>query len=270
MGFRHDAPAVGAGHDAEAHIGEAQGRRFRPARTAAEPQHRAACFGDRLCQRIEIGRRGRRAQDLRCSEGRRYLDRRTLDVDRDFHADRPGRRGQRGPDRFAQHAKRLFRRPDAEKGLGDALQHGRLVGRFVDIAPAAVEPAALDLACQMQHRRAGGQRLDQAAGGIAGRHAGGGDADAEPARNPGEGIGHVERAGLAARRHEAHPVAAREGVEDRHVVDRNDAERGFHPARVEKGGDQIADRRPCQAKREAPPETSTDAPVMKAAAGEAR
>ena len=46
--------------------------------------------------------------------------------------------------------------PHPEERLGDRAQQARLVGRLMDETPAAVEIRPIDLAGQVQHRRAGG------------------------------------------------------------------------------------------------------------------
>ncbi len=243
VAFRHDAAAVHAGDDADAHLGQLAGLGRGCPCAAAEPEERALGVADQRCEPVERGTVGDRWVDDRRRDRTGQRDLGALDVDRDLDADWSRGRGKRGPHRLLQYRERVFGARYAEEPLRDRLEHARLVRRLVDVAAALIEKAGLDLAGQMEHRRAGGERLDEAAGGVTGRNARGGHADAKPARHPREGVGHVERARLAARRHEAHAPARGDRVEDRHVVDRDDAESGADAAGLEIGRDQRADRR---------------------------
>ncbi len=210
-------------------------------RAAAAPQQRPARRSQKL------GRCGD-ASCIRCGDGDRQRrevggnrDRRLLHVDRDFDADRPHRRRQRGAHRLLENAERGLRRPDSIGRFRDRAQHLELRARFVDERAPAIDIGLLDLAGDVDHRTAGGQRLDHAAGGVARRGPGAGQRDADIARCAGMCVGHVERARLAARRHEPDPAAPPEGVKHRHVVDRDDAIGGGHATGFEERGDEIAD-----------------------------
>ena len=86
------------------------------------------------------------------------------------------------------------------------------------------EVRRVDLAGQVQERGFGRLRLDERAGRVAGAGSGAGDGDAQSIARAGVGIGHVHRPRLAARRDEPDTVPAADGIEDRHVVDADDAE----------------------------------------------
>ena len=114
--------------------------------------------------------------------------------------------------------------------------------RLVQEAEAAVKERLVDLAGEMEERRAGGRRLDERARSVAGAGAGAGDDDAKPARDAGRRVRHVGGARLAARRHEADTAAPVDRVEDRNVVNADDAEGEAHAGALEEGGDDVAER----------------------------
>ena len=110
----------------------------------------------------------------------------------------------------------------------------------MDRGAIAVHPGPIDLRGDVQHRRAGGERLDLRARRIARRGARAGDDHAERARDARIGIRHVHRTCLAACRNEADAVVARDRVEDRHVVDRDHAEHRGDADLGQRVGDEIA------------------------------
>jgi hypothetical protein len=91
----------------------------------------------------------------------------------------------------------------AQGRLGHGLEHGELVGRLVDVRHALVEVGRLDLARDVQQRRAGRQRFDHAAGDVARGRAGAGEAHAQAGGGARIGVGHVAGPGFAACGHEA-------------------------------------------------------------------
>ncbi len=92
----------------------------------------------------------------------------------------------------------------------------------------------------MQQRGACGQRFDHRARCIARRRAGAREGHTEAARYARKTVGHIHGAGFAARADITNLAAVVDRVEDRHVVDRDHAERGFYAALLEKSGDQFA------------------------------
>jgi hypothetical protein len=97
-----------------------------------------------------------------------------------------------------------------------------------------------ELTGDVQQRGAGGQCFDHRARRVARRGARAGERNAEAAGHARETIGHVHRAGFAARADVADLAAIVDRVEDRHVMDRDHAECGLNAALLEKGGDQFA------------------------------
>jgi hypothetical protein len=110
----------------------------------------------------------------------------------------------------------------------------------VNIREVLIEVFGFDLAGDVQQRGAGGQCFDHRARCVARRGARAGKGDAEAAGDAREAIGHIHRAGFAARADIADLAAVMDRVEDRHVVDRDHAECGLNAALLEKGGDQFA------------------------------
>ena len=244
MLFRNRALAVVAAEHGEAEIEQLVHRGTGAARAAAQPQHRPLRRNDARGEFVEfgIGRRARRRQrQHEIVEDRGALDRRALQVDRHLHADRTGRRRQRIHRGAGQHADRLLRRTYAIGRLGDRAQHAQLVRRIVHRAHFAIDEFRRCLAGDVQHRRAGEARLDQAADGVRRSWAGGREDHAKPAGDAGIAVGHVRAAEFAARHHEADGVAPADRIQHRDVVHRGDAERGGHAALREEFGDQIAD-----------------------------
>jgi hypothetical protein len=210
-------------------------------RSTALPAPRAAGVLQSRGERTHrLGRRFERRGGQRI-ELHRQVDKSGLDVDWDLDADGAAGRREGEARRFAQRGQRGLGVADAERGLADRLQHLQLRRRFVNEAEVAVDVVGLDLPGEVQQRRAGGQRLDQRAGRIAGAGAGAGDAHAQGAGDAGIRIGHVAGAGLAARRHEADLAAPVERVEDGHVVDGDHAERGANAAALEEAGGEFTD-----------------------------
>ncbi|MNE58567.1 hypothetical protein D3C80_1536070 [compost metagenome] len=107
----------------------------------------------------------------------------------------------------------------------------------MDVGKVLVQVRRFDLPGDVQQRRAGGQCFDQRTGSVARSGAGGGQAHAQATGGAGIGIGHVGRPGFTAGHDEADVAAHGEGIEDRHVVDRDHAEGGLDLALLEKRGD---------------------------------
>ncbi len=105
----------------------------------------------------------------------------------------------------------------------------------------AIDEFGRGLAGDVQHRRAGEARLDQAADGVRRTGSGGREDHAQAAGDAGIAVGHVRAAEFAARHHEADGVAPADRVQHRDVVHRGDAERGGDAALRQELGDQIAD-----------------------------
>ena len=110
----------------------------------------------------------------------------------------------------------------------------------MDEAQVTVNKVGFDLTGQVQQRGAGGECFHQRPGGVAGARAGAGDAHAQHAADAGGGVGHVAGTGLAPRRHKVDTAAPVQGIEHRHVVDRDHAKGDLHPALLQKTGDQFA------------------------------
>ena len=244
MAFRHDGAAIGAGDGAEAALDQRGGGFRGAAGAAAEPQHRpfgagapasasaSSCAGSGL--RALIVR-----QAVQGSAGTILMRWTSTGI-----SSVTGPAGAVSASRAAamQRVDGGGRLPDPQVGLADGLEHVRLARHVVDRRAVAIDEFAIDLRGDVQHRRAGGQRFDLRAGGIAGRGAGAGDDDAKRARHPRIGVGHVHGAGLAARRHETDSAVPRDGVENRHVVDRDHAENRRHADVGKRACDGVADR----------------------------
>ena len=213
---------------------------------AAEPEHRAFRPAQQVGHAVQQHRVGLRPVDHRRAEGlgRGAARPLPLHVHRDLQRDRAGRRHQRGAGGGLQHAQRGMAVPDAEIGLAHRLQHVRLARHVMDRRAVAVGEGQVDLRGDVQHARARGQRLGLRPRGVAGGGAGAGDGDAQPAGDAGIGIGHVHRASLPPRWHEADAALGGERVQDRHVVDGDDAEDGLHADIGEVARHQLAHRFP--------------------------
>ena len=98
----------------------------------------------------------------------------------------------------------------------------------------------IDLARQVQQGRARRHRFDDSAAGIPRRRAGAGYGDAEPAPHACIGIGHIYRPALGTRRHEIDIVATENSVQDRHVMDADNAESMVDAAAFKKDRSDIA------------------------------
>ena len=282
MRLRHHGAAIGAAHHREAALGEVERRRTRRTRAAAEPQHRAFGLSDQFGQGIEQ-LRGRRPAAVigpmpTCS-GRGTFSRCTsIGISSDTG---PLGAVKRGAGRRPHHADRGTPLPDAEIRLGDRAQHVGLPRHVVDRGAVAVHIGAVDLRRDVEHRRTRRERIDLRARRVAGCGSGAGDDDAERTRNARIGVRHVHGAGFAARRHETNPVVPRDGVQDRHVVDRDHAEHRGHADLGQRVRDEIAHgfryRRRCSTQHDrtlnmprGAAGNSSWAPVMKPAAGEQR
>lgn len=211
------------------------------ARAAAEPQERTFRLRQLLGELRDALAGMRERADVRRGQIGGPFDLGGLNVDGNLDADRAARRGLRDAHGFADGRQRGFNGTHAKRGLRDRLQHRQLIGRFVDIREIFIEVFGLDLTGDVQQRGARGQCLDHRARCVARGRAGAGERDAESAGNARETIGHVHRARFAARADVADLAALMDRVEDRHVVDRDHAECGMHPALLEKSGDQFAD-----------------------------
>ncbi|MNV31690.1 hypothetical protein D3C71_1230080 [compost metagenome] len=111
----------------------------------------------------------------------------------------------------------------------------------MDVGHAPIQEWRFDLSGQVQQRRARSPGFNERARRIAGRGAGAGQADAQPARGARIGVGHIGGPGFAACRHEADLAAFAQGVQDGHVVYRDHAERGIGSTLFKKGGNGVAD-----------------------------
>ena len=237
------APALGGGDHTKAQRHQPGHRSARLARAAAQPQQRPAAACQRVGQAVQRGSVGRGHQRGRCGQagvvvGQGYQ--RGLDVDGQLHADRPAWRAEGAAHGILQGGQRGVGTAHPPGPLGHRLQHRQLVGRLVDVGQVAVEVGRLDLPGDVQQWRAGGQGLDQAAGGIASGGAGAGDHHAQRAGAAGAGVGHAGGAGLTPGRHEADGAALGDGVQDRHVVDGDHAEGHLDAAALQEGGDGMA------------------------------
>ncbi len=242
MTFRHHGAAIGRGDDADAALGKRGRRRGRAARAAAEPQHGTLGLQHHGGKRVEA-RCARRSQ----WNGRhaRYVplqDLGALNVDWDFERYWTGRRCERRRRGLEQRIDGSDRLPNADVVLADRLEHVGLPRHIVDRGAIAVDEFAVDLRGDVQDRRTGRERFNLRAGRVAGRGPGAGDDDAERTRDAGKRVRHVHGAGLAARGHEANPALTCDGVEDRHIVDRDYAERRRHADIGERSRDRVADR----------------------------
>jgi hypothetical protein len=269
----HHRAAVGRGHDAHAPAHEFRGLGFCPARTAAQPDQRAPGLAQKGRHLVDHGVRSAGAQRFGGVDHLHLGRKRALHVHRDLETDRPGRGRQRRRHRGGQRADRAIGVPHAVNRLRHAAQHLGLTRHVVDGGAVAVGIGEIDLAGYVQDRAAGRQCLGLRAGGIARRRAGRGDADAEVSRHAGIGVSHVHGPGLPPGGHEADAALSGDGVKDRHVVNRDDAEHGRHADLREVAGDEVAHRlglldgvvlhgacpHMC---RDRPPETSSCAPVM--------
>ena len=83
-----------------------------------------------------------------------------LHVDGDLQRHRSARRGQRGARRRLHHADRGAALPYPEISLRDRAQHVGLARHVVDRRAVAVHEGPVDLGGDVEHRRAGGERLD--------------------------------------------------------------------------------------------------------------
>ncbi len=181
------------------------------------------------------GRTGARMARWSSVSGRSIFD--LLDIDRDLDADGPGRHGQRVGGGACQHADRVVGCAHAVGRLRNTFQHGELVERLVHRAHLAIGVFAVGVAGEVQHGRAGHARLEQAADGVGRARPGAGYDDAELSGRAGIAVCHVRGAHFAARGDEAHHVAPADGVQQRQIVHRCDAEHGARPA----GGDELRD-----------------------------
>jgi hypothetical protein len=111
----------------------------------------------------------------------------------------------------------------------------------VDVAQLLVDKLGSGLAGQVQDRRSGKPRLDQAGHGIGGTGAGAADGDAELAGRSRKSIGHVAGAHFSARHDEPDGIPAADRVEHGDVVDRHHAEGGGNATIRQELRDQVAD-----------------------------
>ena len=224
MVFGNDAAPPHARDDADAHAGKSSCRRACVTRAAAKPQERAPGGCQTPGERVQRVRRRLLPGDGERPRIVRRVGLRRLNVGGDLDADRTSWRSQRGVRGFAQDRRALAGLSHLERGLRDCRQHLRLGPGFVDESVAPAEVRGVDLTGEVQERGFGRQCLDERAGGVAGTGAGAGDGDADGVAHPGMGIGHVHRARLAARGDEPYPPPPADRVEDRQVVDADDAE----------------------------------------------
>ena len=119
------------------------------------------------------------------------------------------------------------RRPDAP--LRDRAEHGLGVAQLVKIFAVDRHRAARQLAGEQEHRRRVGVRFADRGQRV--RHAGPrhGQTHARAPRGACVAVGHVARAPLVARRHDANRALVEEGVVDGQIVDAGDAENRVDP-----------------------------------------
>ena len=236
-----DPPAVHRGHHADALVHQPGDRVTGVTGAAAEPQQRPPGLPHGCRQLIQV---------RRIRPDHRHVQRRNvfgnihggrLDIRRNLHAHRPVGGRQRHLRRDAENVQRLFRLGNAERGLRDGLQHFQLCLGLVDVGHALVEVWRVDLTGNVQQRCSGGLRLDQRAGPVAGPRAGAGETDAQAIADPRIGVRHVDRARLAPAWDEPDFAGPADCIQDRHVVDADDAEGGADAAGVEKCRDEVAD-----------------------------
>jgi hypothetical protein len=108
----------------------------------------------------------------------------------------------------------------------------------VDEPTTLAEVGAVDLTGHVEHATAGRQRLDHRAGGVAGTGARAGDGDAQAAGDPALCVGRVHRRRLVADRDEA--TVRRHRVDEREVVDTDDAVRRLDAGGVHQGHQEVA------------------------------
>jgi hypothetical protein len=145
-------------------------------------------------------------------------------------------------DRVLQNPGGVFRGENAKGRFGHRLEHAELVARLVQEAEVAIEVRRVDLAGEVKQRGSRGQRLDHPAACVCRGSPGARHYDAQAAGHACIGVGHADRARFAARRHEPYVAAPVDRIEDRHVVDRDDAKRRLHPELLEIADDEITDR----------------------------
>ena len=238
--FGNDAaPLYGRDH-APAYFDEALSSSACAACATAQPQQRAFGGYQPGCQCIDlcsIRLQGRQCQ--RC-QVRRQVHQAGLNVNRYLNADRPAWRRERQAMRFTKRGQSCRGIAYAKGGLAYRLQHSQLLWCVVNIAQVAVQVIRFNLPGQVQHRRARGQCLDQCTRCIASPCTDTGDAHAQAARYACVGIGHVAGTRLTTGRHKADFLPRVEGIENRHVVNRDHTERGLGTAKFQKADGEFA------------------------------
>ena len=111
----------------------------------------------------------------------------------------------------------------------------------MDRAAPLADMGARRLPGDVEQGRAGNPRLDQPADRVGRPRSGAGEDHAEAVRTARIAVGHVGRPRLAARHDEADGVAPRQGVEHRHVMDRDHAEGMVDAGTLQRRGHQFAD-----------------------------
>jgi hypothetical protein len=239
--LRHHRASIRAGHYGKTALGEIAGRGSRFAAAAAEPQHGPPCRPNELGQLVHQGRLWRLRRDRRKRDPARTHSLLTLDIDWDFQRHRAARRGERSARGCLDHGQGGARLPYPEITLGDGAQRVRLAGNVVDRGAVAIHMRPVDLRGDMQNRGARGERLKLRAGSVRRRGPGAGDDNTKRTAHARIGIGHVHGPGLAARRNETNTALARHGVENRHVMDGDDAKGGGNADLGEHIGNEVAD-----------------------------
>ena len=244
MALGDRAFAVMAVHQSKTEVQQLVHRPRRLARARPDPQHRPFRRQHPRRQlihlhptRLSAGGQGQHEIVQHRGTG----DLLALQVDRDFHTHRPGRRGQRIRCRARQDAQRVLRRADAPGGFGNGPQHAELVDGVVDGAHFAVGVAGGRHTGEVQDGGAGETRLDQSADRVGRAGAGGGEDHAQTARHARVAVGHMHAAHFAARHHEADGVAPADRVQHGNIVHGGDAEGGGDAAGGQELGNQIAD-----------------------------
>ncbi len=192
MTFIHNASALHRAHHAPALVQKALDGR--PSMASATAQPKQWPFGGlkpigQGCQTRMIQRR--EGHGLRESDRIGHLDLHGLHIDGDFNADRPARCGGGKLPSLLQSRHGVFRGIDSKGRLTHRSHHVQLCGMLVNESQLAIQEFRLNLASEVQQRRARRVGLDHGASGIATPGARAGDADPDDARNARRGIGHV-------------------------------------------------------------------------------
>ena len=163
-----------------------------------------------------------------------------LHIDGDFNADGATGRRESHTHGFAQSGQRSLGIANSKSLFAHRLEHGQLRRMLMDKAQITIKELRLDLASQVQQRRACRDGLHHGPRRVAATGSGTGHAHAQHATHAGCGIGHVAGASFPTCRDKTDLPTGVESIEDGHVVDGNHAIGGFHAARFKETGDQFA------------------------------